>query len=62
MNDAEYFAARERAERALANGAANAKVREVHRALAEKYAALAARETEQAENENDFSEQDHDAG
>ena len=44
MNDAEYFAARESAERVLADQASNAKVRDIHLKLADKYAALAARE------------------
>ena len=62
MNDAEYFAARERAERELANHAPSAKVRDVHITLAEKYAALAAREAERAKNENEFSGQAQNVG
>lgn len=62
MNDTEYFAARERAERELANQAPNIKVRDVHLSLAEKYAALAAREAERAENEDHFSGHAQDIG
>lgn len=45
MDDREYFATRERDERALANAASSAKVRDVHLLLAEKYAALAANQS-----------------
>jgi hypothetical protein len=55
VDDTEYFAARERAERALANEAPNAKARDIHLALAEKHAALAAGKAETAENESDLS-------
>lgn len=57
VSDADYFTARERAERALADGAPNAKVREIHLTLADKYASLAAREAGRAEKENNFSGQ-----
>ena len=54
MDDVDYFAARERAERSLANKASNAKVRDIHLALAEQYSTLAGGEVERADNENDF--------
>ena len=61
MGDVGYLAARERAERALAKDAADARVRDIHLELAERYAALAAQETESAENENDFPAETRDA-
>jgi hypothetical protein len=44
MTDAVYYAQREQAQRALAESAADPKVREIHLKLATKYAELAARE------------------
>ena len=62
MDDAEYFAARECEERALAKAAPNAKVRDVHLLLAEKYAALAADQTHAGENENERKRQSQQVG
>ena len=63
MSDADYFAARERTERALAHNAPSAQVRDIHLMLADKYAELAAREkAESAENENDVQGRAQDAG
>jgi len=56
MSDAEYFDAREQAERELARNAPSGKVRNIHQKLADKYAQLASREksvgagTEEASN------------
>jgi hypothetical protein len=44
MTDATYYAAREQAERALAEAAGDSAVRNIHLTLAEKYAELARRE------------------
>jgi hypothetical protein len=57
VDDAEYFAARECEERALAKAAPNAQVRDIHLALAEKYVALAARERGSAGDENEVPAQ-----
>lgn len=45
MTDAAYYARRERAERDLAESAASAKVRDIHLAMAAKYAELVAANT-----------------
>jgi hypothetical protein len=44
MSDAAYYAQREQAERAIAQAAKDSKARDIHLALAEKYAELVSRE------------------